>query len=203
MIARLQGRLVALEAQRAVVEAGGVGYEVAVGPGTFAFLQAQDGRDVVLHVHSHWKDGELHLYGFERLIEKQLFARLTEISGVGPAIGLAILSAQRAEDLVVALASGDGAMLERVPRVGKKLASRIVLEVRDKLKDLYGEAMASAAPPRGGLWNDLVSALVNLGYRHSDAERTASELRAEGGIPAEGGDFSEALRKALSRLSAR
>lgn len=214
MIAYLKGRIVLLESgtsaasgQMAVLDVHGVGYRVRIPTGLYASLkgrvggpEAAGGGEVALHVYSHAKDGDVALFGFASAFERRVFERLLRVSGVGPALALAILSAHRAEDLIAALASGDGNLLERVPRVGKKLASRILLELRDKLDDLLPEAVgAGAGAGASSVWRDVVSALVNMGYRASDAEVACRAAREHAGECS----FEDAFRAALKKAQGK
>ena len=211
MIAYLKGRIVLLESgtsaasgQMAVLDVHGVGYRVRIPTGLYASLKGRvarpeaGGGEVALHVYSHAKDGDVALFGFASAFERRVFERLLRVSGVGPSFALAILSAHRAEDLIAALASGDGSLLERVPRVGKKLASRILLELRDKLDDLLPEA-AGAVAGAGAVWSDVASALVNMGYRASDAEAACRAARERAGECS----FEDAFRAALKRAQGK
>ena len=218
MIAYLKGRIVLLESgtsaasgQMAVLDVHGVGYRVRVPTGLYASLkgrvarpeavdgpEAAGGGEVALHVYSHAKDGDVALFGFASAFERRVFERLLRVSGVGPSLALAILSAHRAGDLIAALASGDGSLLERVPRVGKKLASRILLELRDKLDDLRPEA-AGAGAVAGAVWSDVASALVNMGYRASDAEAACRAARERAGECS----FEDAFRAALKKAQGK
>jgi Holliday junction DNA helicase RuvA len=200
VIAHLRGRLLSLSPELAVVDAGGVGYAVHVPVSTYYELQRLPaGAEVALHVHTHVREDALALYGFWSERERQLFERLITVSGVGPRLARAILSGLPAEDLLRALAAGDLARLSRIPGVGKKTAERLVLELRDKAVELSRETAASAAAaaalPPGD--EDLLDALVNLGYRRADAERALAEVRqanAEAAVP-------DLLRLALRRLA--
>ena len=178
MIAHLRGALLTLSPELAVVDVHGVGYAVAVPLSTFYELQRLAlGAEVRLFVHTHVREDALALYGFWSERERQLFERLITVSGVGPRLARAILSGMPAEELLRALASGDLGRLGKIPGVGKKTAERLVLELRDKAVELQREvapAAAAALPPAG---DDLLDALVNLGYRRADAERALGEIR--------------------------
>ncbi|UCF81211.1 MAG: Holliday junction branch migration protein RuvA [Acidobacteriota bacterium] len=214
MIAYLKGRVVSLESgtsaasgQTAVLDVHGVGYRVRITTGLYASLKGRadgpgeaGGGEVALHVYSHATDGDVALFGFASAFERRVFERLLRVSGVGPSLALAALSAHRAEDLIAALASGDGSLLERVPRVGKKLASRILLELRDKLDDLLPEAAgAGEVAGAGAVWRDVASALVNMGYRASDAEAACRAARERAGECT----FEDAFRAALKKAQGK
>jgi Holliday junction DNA helicase RuvA len=194
MIAHLRGKLIAKNAAgQAIVEAAGVGYELAISVPTFADLPAV-GNEVALHVHTHVREDQFALYGFLRQQEKQLFEKLLSVSGIGPKVALNILSGIKAEMLVAAIRGNDLAQLTRVPGVGKKTAERMVVELRDKLESF---AAAPATPPASPLEEDVISALVNLGYPRAAAERALSKLApAQNG----GGEFEAVFRAALAAM---
>lgn len=199
MIAHLRGRLLTLSPELAVVDVGGVGYAVGVPLSTYYELERlAPGAEVSLFVFTHVREDALALYGFWSERERQLFEKLITVSGVGPRLARAILSGMPAEELLRALAGGDLGRLGRIPGVGKKTAERLVLELRDKAVELARETTtAAAAAPLPPGDEDLLDALVNLGYRRADAERALSEVRqqnAEATVP-------ELLRLALRRLA--
>src|SRR6516164_4947681 len=143
MIAHLRGRLIAKHPNQAIVEAGGVGYDVTITVPTFSDLPAQ-GSEVALHIHTHVREDALALFGFLRREEKQLFEKLSTVSGIGPKLAITILSGMAAADMVGAIRSNDFSRLTRIPGIGKKTAERMVLELRDKLESF---AVAPAAAP--------------------------------------------------------
>ena len=195
MIAQLRGRLLRKEPQEVVVDVAGVGYRVTIPLSTFYRL-AEPGDEVVLLTHTHVREDALALFGFLTATEQALFERLIAVSGVGPKLAIAILSGIEPPDLVAALGSGDIARLTRIPGVGKKTAERLVLELRDKMKDLA--ATRIEVPAATTAKDDLVSALVHLGYSRSEAERGVERALAEGE-----GRFEELLRRTLRILSGR
>ncbi len=196
MIAHLRGKLIEKHPGQAVVEAAGVGYDVVVSVPTFAALPAA-GAEVALHIHTHVRDDALALYGFLRKEEKQLFEKLISVSGVGPKLAMTILSGlPSAGEIVSAIRGNDLARMTKIPGVGKKTAERLVLELKDKL-DAFGVApakMAAASP----LEEDVLSALVNLGYQRPHAERAVAAAAANGG---KSSSFDALFRQALSSLS--
>ncbi len=167
MIAYLQGIVLHRQPPTLVLDVHGVGYEVQVPIGTYAHLPAP-GQPVALHIHTQVRDDSIHLFGFATAGEKRLFEKLITVNGVGPKLGLAILSGLPPEALGAALRGGDTARLTAIPGVGKKTAERLVVELRDKVPELAG---AAAAPPASGPAADVVSALVNLGYAAAQAEK--------------------------------
>lgn len=196
MIGSLRGRLRARNADRVVVEVGGVGYAVAISLHTFAELdRALPGAEIELEVHTHVREDTLALYGFVTAREKELFEKLIAVSGIGPRLALVVLSGMAPDDLVAALAAGDVARLVRIPGVGRKTAERMIVELRDAMQKLA--AGLPAAPATTSSDADLVAALVNLGYKSSQAEGAVAAARKEApGVP-----FQELLRLALRRLS--
>ncbi len=192
MIAHLRGRILSKQPGQVVVEAGGVGYDVTISVPTFTALPAE-GAETALHIHTQVREDLLALFGFFEIAEKRLFERLITVSGVGPKLAVTILSGLNPESTVAAIRGHDHAMLTRIPGVGKKLAERLVVELKDKLEDL---AVAPAAKlPGGPAADDVLSALVNLGY-----QRPASLKAIESAIEknkAAGESFDELFRAAL------
>jgi holliday junction DNA helicase RuvA len=199
MIASLRGRLAAKEPNRIIVDVGGVGYDVAVPLSTYYTL-GDAGSDVSLRVHTHVREDTLALYGFSTTLELQIFERLIGISGIGPKLALAVLSGIEVADLVRAVQLGDVGRLTAIPGIGRKTAERIGLELKDKLpKGLIEEAAAGAgAGDRGGeLRQDLLSALLNLGYHRPLAEKAVDAALARTASPA----FETVLKQALRELA--
>ena len=135
MIAHLRGKLISKRPNQAIIEAGGVGYDVAISVPTFSGLPAA-GVEVALHIHTHVREDALALFGFLRPEEKQLFERLIQVGGIGPKLAITILSGMPTAEMVSAIGGGDLARLTRIPGVGKKTAERMVVELRDKLGEL-------------------------------------------------------------------
>src|SRR5271154_7061597 len=171
MIAHLRGRLLAKHPNQAVVETGGVGYDVTISIPTFSDLPGV-GSEVALHIHTHVREDQIALYGFLRPAEKQLFEKLITVSGIGPKLAITILSGMPAHEMKGAIRHNDIARLTRIPGIGKKTAERMVLELRDKLPPAGTEA--PAAPTMTAIEEDVVSALVNLGYQRPAAERAVA-----------------------------
>jgi Holliday junction DNA helicase RuvA len=194
MIAHLRGTLLAKHPNQAIVETHGVGYEVAITVPTFTEMPAA-GAEVALHIHTHVREDALSLYGFLRLAEKKLFEKLLTVSGIGPKLAITILSGMAAGEMVEAIRGGDLARLTRIPGIGKKTAERMVLELRDKLP-AAGGLQASAAPV-SAVEEDVISALVNLGYQRAAAEKSLLGARA-GKSPQ---SFDVLFREALGALS--
>jgi holliday junction DNA helicase RuvA len=195
MIAHLRGKLLAKHPNQAIVEAAGVGYDVTISVPTFSDLPAP-GSEVALHIHTHVREDALALYGFLRPSEKVLFEKLLTVSGIGPKLAITILSGMAADEMVGAIRGNDVARLTRIPGIGKKTAERMVLELRDKLPQA-APATITTAPPVSAVEEDVLSALVNLGYQRAVAEK-ALELSVKGG---KGGSFDVLFRSALAALS--
>ena len=168
MIAHLRGRLFAKQPGQAIVEAGGVGYDVTISVPTFTALPAEGG-EVSLYIYTQVREDTLALFGFKERDEKRLFERLITVSGVGPKLAVTILSGLNPERTVEAIRGQDHATLTRIPGVGKKLAERLVVELKDKLEDMAVAAPAVAAA--GPAAEDVLSALVNLGYQRPSAQK--------------------------------
>jgi Holliday junction DNA helicase RuvA len=178
MIAHLRGKLLAKHPNQAIVETGGVGYDVTITVPTFSDLPGVGG-EVALHVHTHVREDALALYGFLRSAEKQLFEKLITVSGIGPKLAITILSGMAADEMVAAIRGNDVARLTRIPGIGKKTAERMVLELRDKLPVGGGE-VTSAASVVSATEEDVISALVNLGYQRPVAEKAVATSARKG-----------------------
>jgi Holliday junction DNA helicase RuvA len=168
MIAHLRGRLLSKQPQQVIVEAAGVGYDVAISVSTYTSLPAE-GAEVSLHIHTQVREDTLALYGFLDRNDKRIFERLITVSGVGPKLAITIQSGLPTDRLVAALRAQDHATLTRIPGVGKKLSERLVVELKDKLEDMAAAAPAVAAA--GPAAEDVLSALVNLGYQRPSAQK--------------------------------
>lgn len=199
MIGALRGSLADKQPSRVVIDVNGVGYEVHVPLSTFYGL-GDLGSEISLRVHTHVREDVLSLFGFATKLELDVFERLIGISGVGPRLALAVLSGIESPDLVRAVQAGDVARLTRIPGVGKKTAERIVLELKDRLPpglDLDDEAESEGEPP-GDLRQDVLSALLNLGYHRPLAERAVDAVMTPN---AGDGGFEGVLRLALRELA--
>jgi len=171
MIAHLRGKLIAKSPNQVIVEAGGVGYELTISIPTFSEMPAQH-NEVALHVYTHVREDALALFGFLRRDEKQLFEKLLSVSGIGPKLAITILSGMATGAMVAAIRGNDVAALTRIPGIGKKTAERMVLELRDKLDQFAAAPTQPAASP---IEEDVISALVNLGYQRTAVERALSK----------------------------
>jgi Holliday junction DNA helicase RuvA len=195
MIAHLRGRLLVKHPNQVVVETGGVGYDVTISVPTFSDLPGIGG-EVALHVHTHVREDVIALYGFLRPAEKQLFEKLITVSGIGPKLAITILSGMPADEMVGAIRGNDIARLTRIPGIGKKTAERMVLELRDKLPPAGVGAIPTAAVMTA-MEEDVLSALVNLGYQRGAAERALASVAKNG----KDGSFEEMFREALAGLA--
>jgi Holliday junction DNA helicase RuvA len=198
VIAQVRGRLLRKEPQEAVVDVSGVGYRVTIPLSTF-YRIGEPGDEVTLLTHTHVREDALALFGFLTAAEQALFERLIAVSGVGPKLAVSILSGIEAPDLVSALRPSDVTRLTRIPGVGKKTAERLVLELKDKVQGLAATEEAAPAGPAASAREDLVSALVHLGYSRPEAERGVLRALEEDGT----GRFEELLRRSLRILSGR
>jgi holliday junction DNA helicase RuvA len=197
MIAHLRGKLLAKHPNQAIVETHGVGYDVAITIPTFSELPAV-GSETALHIHTHVREDALSLYGFLRLEEKRLFEKLLTVSGIGPKLAITILSGMPADEMIAAIRGGDVARLTRIPGIGKKTAERMVLELRDKLPAATAPAEAST-PSTTPIEEDVLSALVNLGYQRAAAEKALQSATRNGKEAAN--SFDTLFRQTLSTLS--
>lgn len=197
MIGYLKGRVVASSPERVLLDVHGVGYEIQVPVSTFYEIERgapADGGELALYIHTHVREDTLELFGFATEREKLLFERLISVSGIGPRLARVVLSGLAPDELISAVAAGDTARLARTPGVGKKTADRLVLELQDKMRELASELPDAAASSNR---DDLVEALIGLGYRRGDAERVVSEAAGE----QPDGAFHELLKASLHRLS--
>jgi holliday junction DNA helicase RuvA len=195
MIAHLRGKLLAKHPNQAIVETAGVGYDVTISVPTFSDLP-DIGSEVALHIHTHVREDAIALYGFLRSPEKLLFEKLLTVSGIGPKLAITILSGMAADEMVGAIRGNDVARLTRIPGIGKKTAERMGLELRDKLPETPSAAV-TAAPVLNAVEEDVLSALVNLGYQRPVAEKALAAI-LKGGHPE---SFDQIFRTTLGQLS--
>jgi Holliday junction DNA helicase RuvA len=201
MIGRLRGTLLGKQPPGLLLDVGGVGYEIEAPMTTFYELP-ELGSEVILHTHLVVREDAHLLYGFARESDRTLFRTLIKVSGVGPKLALAILSGMSADEFAGCVHSGDSAALTKLPGVGKKTAERLVVEMKDRLKDMPGHALPPeagkpAAPPASDAVKDAVSALVSLGYKPQEASRMVSHVESEG-LASE-----EIIRLALRAVAAK
>jgi holliday junction DNA helicase RuvA len=195
MIAYLRGKLFSKHPNQVVVETGGVGYEVNISVPTFSELPAV-GCEIALYIYTHVREDVIALYGFLHSAEKRLFEKLITVSGIGPKLAITILSGMAADEMIRAIRGNDLARLTRIPGIGKKTAERMVLELRDKLPEVAGTSMVAAAP-MSAVEEDVLSALVNLGYPRAAAEKALATGTKNGVVTS----FDALFRHALAALS--
>lgn len=178
MIASLTGRIRRRGADYLVVDVSGVGYQVFVPLSTFHAIP-DDGEEVSLHIHTHVREDALSLFGFSTEAEKDMFLLLMGVSGIGPKLALTVLSSLHVQDLINAIGASDEAKLCAIAGIGKKTAARMVLELRDKIKNLaiYPQASETARGEMSGTFDDAVSALINLGYKKPLAEEALKKAQ--------------------------
>ena len=203
MIAQLSGKLIHKQPNEVIIDVGGVGYDVTIPVSTFYEI-GEPGSEVSLKIHTHVREDAIQLFGFWTAREKELFSKLTSVSGVGPKLAITMLSGMPAGELINAITSNDLARLTSIPGVGRKTAERVVVELRDKLAAISVESRdADRATSRdltagdAAVRDDTISALMALGYPKAIAERAVSfAMREEGDRTIEA-----VLRRALRRLS--
>jgi len=200
MIGQLRGQLIAKKPNQVLLDVHGVGYEIHI-PLTSFYELPPEGSEVLLRIHTHVREDCLLLYGFISPKERDLFLRLISISGIGPKLAISILSGGRVEELAQAIAQGNLARLTSIPGVGRKTAERVVLE----LKGHMGPFVAPEAPEgkdagriTDRLEEDILSALVNLGYPRAGAEKALASVQRAGGFER---SFEEVLRRTLRQLA--
>jgi Holliday junction DNA helicase RuvA len=189
MIAHLSGTLFSKQATSVIVDVGGVGYEVTIPLSTFYDLE-DTGKPVQLRIYTHVREDTLQLYGFKTIRERELFLKIISVSGIGPKLGITLLSGMSADELIAAIRTNDLARLTLIPGIGRKTAERLVIELREKVAALtpaqLEEALAMKAAATGEVRQDDVradalSALLNLGYQRVSAEKALDNAVAEGG----------------------
>jgi Holliday junction DNA helicase RuvA len=196
VIAHLAGTLLEKHVQRLVVDVGGVGYDLHVPLSTF-YAVGEPGARVALRVHTHVREDALQLFGFVTALELSLFQRLIAVSGIGPKVALAVLSGIEPDDLIRAVKGSDIARLTRIPGVGKKTSERIVMELKDRLPKVEEPAASDTVSEAGDVRENVISALVNLGY-----QRAAVEKKVDGVLrKIETREFEPLLREVLKSLS--
>jgi len=196
MIAHLRGKLISRRPNQVIVEAAGVGYDVTVSVPAFSELPSL-GSEVALHVHTHVREDQIALYGFLRPEEKELFEKLITVSGIGPKLAITILSGMPAENMVNAIRGNDVVRLTKIPGIGRKTAERLVLELRDKLPVGLAADQMPIVPSLSATEEDVLSALVNLGYQKIAAEKAMERLGKDGS----GRSFDVLFRETLALIS--
>jgi len=204
MIAHLSGTLLSKQATSVIVDVGGVGYEVTIPVSTFYDLEDVGGT-VQLRVYTHVREDALQLYGFKTARERELFLKIISVSGIGPKLGITLLSGMSADELIASIRTNNLARLTLIPGVGRKTAERLIMELREKVAELssaqleeeLGAQPEAAEPTEDTVRSDALSALLNLGY-----QRTAAEKAIDAALN-EGGDVTveSILRRSLKKLA--
>ncbi len=184
MIASLRGTVLHVDGDRAVIEIGGLGLEVLAAAPTLSAVSRQLGEEANLHTYLHVREDALQLYGFRSVRERVFFLWLIGVSGVGPKVALAVLSGYPVEDLETAIARDDAKKFESIPGIGKKLAQRLVVELKDKVGELPAPraAVAGAAAPAADTFLLARSALQNLGLTLREAEEALRGAPADASL---------------------
>lgn len=182
MIAYLCGKLLEKHANTVIVDVGGVGYEVTIPLSTFYEL-GEPGSDIELRIYTHVREDAIQLFGFKTTRERDLYLKLISVQGIGAKSGITMLSGMNADEIVAAIRTNDLGRLTAIPGVGRKTAERLVVELRDKVGDLAaaaGATVASTPLPADAVFDDALSALINLGYQKVAAERALKQAGQEG-----------------------
>jgi holliday junction DNA helicase RuvA len=204
MIAHLSGTLLSKQATSVILDVAGVGYEVSIPLSTFYELE-DPGSSVQLRIYTHVREDALQLYGFKTARERELFLRLISVSGIGPKLGITLLSGMSADEMITSIRNNNLAKLTLIPGVGRKTAERLVMELRDKVaslsagvdEDLGARSDAAALPTEDSMRADALSALLNLGYQRNAAEKAVTaSLSEEGEVSVE-----SILRSSLRKLA--
>jgi len=205
MIAHLSGTLLSKQATSVIVDVGGVGYEVNIPVSTFYDLE-DIGANVQLRIYTHVREDSLQLFGFKTARERELFLKLISVSGIGPKLGITLLSGMSADEMIASIRTNNLARLTLIPGVGKKTAERLIVELREKVAELSSAQLEEelGAKPEAGAEStedtaraDALSALLNLGYQRSGAEKAIDAALSEGGdITVE-----SVLRRSLKKLA--
>jgi Holliday junction DNA helicase RuvA len=205
MIAHLSGTLLAKQATSVILDVGGVGYEVTIPLSTFYDLEDL-GSQIQLRIYTYVREDALQLFGFKTAREREVFLRLISVSGVGPKLGITMLSGMNADEIINSIRTNNLARLTSIPGVGKKTAERLVLDLRDKISALSSPALdqgigtspdAQAAQSPDSIREDALSALLNFGYQKSSAEKALNSAMQEGGEIS----VETLLRRALRSLA--
>ena len=208
MIAHLSGTLLSKQATSVIVDVSGVGYEVSIPLSTFYDLE-DTGSRVQLRIYTHVKEDALQLYGFKTARERELFINFISVSGIGPKLGIALLSGMSADELIASIKTNNLARLTLIPGVGKKTAERLIVDLREKMAALSTDQLEEqpGAPTDGGeassednVRSQALSGLMNLGYQRSAAEKAVDAALSEGGDITVESILKRSLRKIGSRL---
>ncbi len=184
MIAYLSGKLLEKQANNVIIDVGGVGYEVSIPLSTFYEL-GDVGSDVSLRIYTNVREDAIQLFGFNTLRERDLYLKLISVQGIGAKSGITMLSGMSADEIIKAIRSNDLVRLTSIPGVGRKTAERLVIELRDKVGDVSGDGSAldvasRKTMPSDAVFEDALSALINLGYQRNSAEKALNQAAQEG-----------------------
>ncbi len=202
MIAFLSGKLLEKHANSLIVDVGGVGYEVSIPLSTFYEL-GEVGSDVKLRIYTSVREDAIQLFGFKTVRERDLYLKLISVQGIGAKSGITMLSGMSADEIIAAIRTDNLAKLTAIPGVGRKTAERLVVELRDKVGELAAGISAETSMAAGtaagdeGVFDDALSALVNLGYQKNAAEKALQQVRQDGTELS----VQKLLRAALQRLA--
>lgn len=202
MIAHLSGTLLSKQATSVILDVAGVGYEVSIPLSTFYELE-DPGSSVQLRIYTHVREDALQLYGFKTARERELFLRLISVSGIGPKLGITLLSGMSADEMITSIRNNNLAKLTLIPGVGRKTAERLVMELRDKVaslsagvdEDLGVRSDTAAVPTEDSMRADALSALLNLGYQRNAAEKAVTASLSEDGEVSVESILRSSLRK--------
>lgn len=207
MIAHLSGTLHSKHPNQVIVDVSGVGYEVNIPLSTYYDL-ADTGANVQLRIYTHVKEDSLQLYGFKTARERELFINFISVSGIGPRLGIALLSNMNADELIQSIKTNNLARLTSIPGVGRKTAERLVVDLREKMTQLsVGDVDETPAKPESpetspedSVRAEALSGLLNLGYQRSAAEKAVEAALGEGGDISVESVLKRSLKKLGSRL---
>lgn len=205
MIAHLSGTLLSKQATSVIVDVSGVGYEVTIPLSTFYYLE-DPGSTVQLRIYTHVREDALQLYGFKTARERELFLKIISVTGIGPKLGITLLSGMSADEMIASIRTNNLARLTLIPGVGRKTAERLIMELREKVADLSSAQLeeelgakpeVSAESTEDAVRADALSALLNLGYQRSGAEKSIDSALSEGGDVT----VESVLRRSLKKLA--
>ena len=204
MIAHLNGRLLSKEPNSVIVDVAGVGYEVNIPLSTFYELE-NEGGNVQLRIYTHVKEDALQLYGFKTERERKLFVNFISVSGIGPKLGIALLSGMSADELINSIKANNLARLTLIPGVGRKTAERLIVDLREKMTAMAtsqveedtGTRSADVASADDDVRSQALSGLINLGYQKSAAEKAIDSALSEESEPT----VESVLRRGLRKLA--
>jgi Holliday junction DNA helicase RuvA len=204
MIAHLSGTLLSKQANSVIVDVAGVGYEVTIPLSTFYDLE-DAGTAVQLRIYTHVREDTLQLFGFKTARERELFLKIITVSGIGPKLGITLLSGMSADELIASIRTNNLARLTLIPGIGRKTAERLIMELREKVAELssaqleeeLGAKPEGTEPTEDTVRSDALSALLNLGYQRSAAEKAIDAALAEGGELT----VESILRRGLKKLA--